>query len=229
VKLPLFFQPRDTYERHWVAARWLRAQGAKSVLDVGGEGLLRRFVPGVSCVSVNVCAPAEVLYDGTTLPFADASFDAVVSLDTLEHLPADRRPSFVEELLRVASRLVVLAAPHGSETHRRLEQEALAAYRAQRGEDHPYLREHVEYGLPTAEELQQLCAGHALEMRFCGDCRRQARAFLSTLRPRNGLLERVPVVPDMIAILRHANLGAVPRLDASAAEHSNRAYLFVQK
>src|SRR3989475_10129817 len=48
---------------------------------------------------------------GIQLPFRDASLDAVVAVDVLEHLPKDCRPSLVRETLRVARGLVLLACP----------------------------------------------------------------------------------------------------------------------
>lgn len=46
-------------------------------------------------------AAHAVAGSGTALPFADASFDAVLCLETIEHIPADALHHFANELTRV--------------------------------------------------------------------------------------------------------------------------------
>jgi hypothetical protein len=228
VKLPLFLQSRDIFERHWVAAQELRKAGVRSAVDVGGEGLLARFAPGVACVSVNTNAPADVLYDGMALPFCDGAFDAAVSLDTIEHLPPEKRPFFAGELLRVARRLVLVAVPYGSQTHRELEQRALTAYREAQGTDHEYLKQHVDNGLPDETDMQDLFPGMSLRMGFCGDCVSQYRRFVANLSRRQRP-SRVPLAATVHSILRNANFWRSYRLSSTAQESTNRMYLFVDK
>ena len=103
----------------------LTAVAPESVLDAGcGEGeLLRRGVlTGVPTVSLDRSRQAlaeirthaqgcqPVCGSVLRLPFARASFDAVVCLEVLEHL-ADPAAA-VEELLRVSRRAVVLSVPY---------------------------------------------------------------------------------------------------------------------
>ena len=45
------------------------------------------------------------------LPFADGSFDTVISLDALEHVPPADRAGFVTEVARVAARRAIIACP----------------------------------------------------------------------------------------------------------------------
>ena len=78
--------PFDQYQRYRLASDLLdevRPKGTTwSVLDVGGRtALLRSFLPRDRVVPVDLEASSErplVLGDGSALPFADASFDAVV-------------------------------------------------------------------------------------------------------------------------------------------------------
>jgi len=103
----------------------LAAVAPESVLDAGcGEGeLLRRgLLTGVPAVSLDRsrralaeirththgCRP--VCGSVLELPFARASFDAVVCLEVLEHL--EDPAAAVAELLRVARRAVVLSVPY---------------------------------------------------------------------------------------------------------------------
>ena len=227
MKLPLFLQPRDTYERHWVAARELRRAGVRSVLDVGGEGLLGRFLPGATCVSANTNPPTDVLYDGAVLPFPDGAFEAAVSLDTLEHVPPADRQAFCGELLRVARRLVVLAAPYGSELHSRLELQALEAYRQARGRDHEYLRQHVDNGLPTEQEVRDLLRGTTLRLAYSGDCAAEYERFVRNLKRESGRREGSSLAGTFVSILRNAHLRRRYPLADVAAETTNRMYIFV--
>lgn len=57
-----------------------------------------------------------MLADGCSLPFADASFDAVTSFETLEHL--ENRPQFLAELRRVLSPqgICILSTPNAHYT-----------------------------------------------------------------------------------------------------------------
>jgi ubiquinone/menaquinone biosynthesis C-methylase UbiE len=45
---------------------------------------------------------------GDRLPFENEKFDAVISIDTLEHIPEDKRGKFLEELKRVSKKVVIL-------------------------------------------------------------------------------------------------------------------------
>jgi SAM-dependent methyltransferase len=173
--------PLDTAERHCVVSELLGVQ--QTVLDVGGRpGELARFLPGTRVVTANVDPPADVRYEGAELPFADGSFDAVTSIDVLEHLPADARRAHVEELVRVARSRVVLCCPLGTPAHVEAERELAARY------PHPFLEQHLAYGLPAEDELRSLASGLelAFELWFHGDFRvaneqfalsREARRF----------------------------------------------------
>ena len=102
---------------------------------------------------------AFIPMDGAALGFRSEAFDAIVTLDTIEHVPDDHR--FVSELSRVLCKggLLVLSTPHGK----------------QRGQtpDNPYhLREY------TPEELKDLLSDHFASIRWYG--RRQG-ARLKTL------------------------------------------------
>lgn len=120
---PKFGESRDDY-----CARML-PHGTKSVLDIGcgpGTGLLclRGRVPervGVD-PDAGLIAIAEELdptadhrvIDGARLPFADATFDAAILSEVLEHVGHQNKVAVVNEALRVlrpGGRLVV-TSPH---------------------------------------------------------------------------------------------------------------------
>jgi len=114
----------------------LRAVG----VDVSYEGeetgrLVRRY-PRLW----HVCGTAR------ELPFANGTFDFVVCLDTLEHLSEKSRTLVLDELFRIAKDdgTVIVGAPCGVEAHRR-DAAMNLLYRKRRGQDHPWLKEHLEH------------------------------------------------------------------------------------
>ncbi|MCB0025075.1 MAG: class I SAM-dependent methyltransferase [Caldilinea sp.] len=178
------FTNYDVYERHTVVRDLLNGvlgegSGA-TVLDVGGRrGLLAAYVPYV-VTAVNPDGTGDETVDGTVLPYAPRSFDAVVTIDTLEHVPPAQRPAFMRMCYDVARRVLVIAAPFGSIEHMARERELNAQYAAVFGAPHPYLAEHVANGLPTIDDLHAAVADlqpAAWRLAFAGDYRWQADAF----------------------------------------------------
>jgi hypothetical protein len=112
----------DRYSRYGAIARCLRASlgpGTHRVLDIGDSaGYLRVFDDDLVVTALDLSltpAPlsgtSRVQGDGTSLPFPDQAFDAVVSSDVLEHVPQHQRSGFLRELHRVTRDLMVVAAP----------------------------------------------------------------------------------------------------------------------
>lgn len=91
----------------------------------------------------------------TDLPVGDDSFDAVLCLETLEHVPpAEREPALREMVraLRPGGRLIV-SFPSGA-TAAALDRWLDEAYRARHGEAHPWVAEHLREGHPRTEDLR---------------------------------------------------------------------------
>ena len=228
--------PYDVYERHAVVGRLLSGAGEGScdtvrVLDVGGRSeLLERFTP-YRVTSVNVDGSDNLAGSGCALPFADSSFTAVVSIDTLEHLPRESRLPFLRECLRVAQRYVIVAAPFGSEAHTTCEIRLNEVYQSVYGEPHVYLSEHVQYGLPGMDDLDQLIRdlGPAnYRLLFAGDflwqCRQFERAIMA--HSKGQVFTRLRNLWHHVASLALFRPVRVrERPDAS----SNRFYLFIGK
>lgn len=93
--------------------------------------------------------PVFVRATADQLPFADDSFDVVVSLDMVEHLPQQIRQTSIQELTRVARRLVVLAFPEG-DAARQLDRVIAVVLRYTPGRSvPPWLNEHLsQQGYP---------------------------------------------------------------------------------
>jgi len=110
---------------------------------------LDRTLPGMNLTNY-------VVGDGLTLPFRDSSFDWVNASDTIEHIPLDKRPSFLQELLRCARHTVTLSAPVGTPAVELAEELVVAYIKRVLGLDHLALSEHRRYGLPDPAALVKL-------------------------------------------------------------------------
>jgi SAM-dependent methyltransferase len=163
----------------------------ESVLDVGcGPHGLACAAPNARFVGIDVLFSAQVApgmtalrSDPGPLPFADASFDTVVCLDTVEHIPSQDRAGFVRELARVAARRVLVACP--SEESAQLQDILRLEYEV-RGIDLPgWLNEHDEHGLPSAAQIREVCS--------------TVPGYSATeLQMANGLLAMLVVMADML-------------------------------
>lgn len=140
-----------------------------NVLDVGsaGTGLSRYWGKRTIGLDVHI-DPREVgplttpvMGSGACLPFRDESVDVVVSSDVLEHVPVPDRSEMLSEMIRVARREVIIAVPCGRASHL-AEMEVNAVYREKTGSSHPWLKEHLLYGLPEARTLEQVIRSLAL-------------------------------------------------------------------
>lgn len=152
---------RYAFARRFVAGR--------RVLDAAcGEGYgsallaaAAREVTGVD-IDAPTLAHATTAYAGianlvfrqgsaTALPFADASFDAIVSFETIEHLPAAEQPAMVADFARVLAPggLLILSAPNRVE------------YSERRGYANPFHQHEHDRG-----ELDALLAPHFAWRRF---------------------------------------------------------------
>lgn len=86
------------------------------------------------------------------LPFANDQFNHVLSVDMLEHLPAQLRPQAIQELVRVARKRLVIVVPceGGQAADRRLAR-CLSPFGIP-----SWLEEHLAHGLPAKSQISQL-------------------------------------------------------------------------
>ncbi|MDA1264328.1 MAG: methyltransferase domain-containing protein [Planctomycetota bacterium] len=139
-----------------------RERGPLSVLDVGGRtGALRDLLDPEDQLVLVDPDPSEsdrfVLGLGEALPFAEGSFDVVVAADILEHVPQAARERFVRECTRVTRGWTILAGPYHHPRVAEAEQRLAEFVRERLGAPHRYLEEHLTFGLPDRERVEQWC------------------------------------------------------------------------
>ncbi|HUC89524.1 MAG TPA: methyltransferase domain-containing protein [Patescibacteria group bacterium] len=162
--------PFDQYSRQKIASELiqsLRTNNEKlSILDVGGyKGATYLFQKNDAVTVLDVFDVHEENYvkgDGTNMDFGDNSFDYVVSFDVFEHIPRDKRESFVSECTRVAKRGVIIAAPVATPQNAGAEVFLNDMFAQLHGKDHPWLKEHIDYHLPELGLSQKLLKKYGL-------------------------------------------------------------------
>jgi len=192
MKIKNLFLPFDVFSRHKTAASFVSEKDGR-VLDVGGGvNGLNRFIKN-QIVVANLNA-GDVIADGRNLPFDNNQFDVVTSIDVLEHIPKEDRQKFIDELLRVARKKVILSAPLGSDAHSRAEKR-MFAYMKKKNQDSDYLKEHIKNGLPTKKELSKYfpkSKANKISFFFLGDFRLNNFLFKMQIKQfRNSLVNRV--------------------------------------
>jgi hypothetical protein len=146
----------ETITRYFAASKTKPNQ----ILDVGGLGsLLGQLLPIPLVVFDSEASTAESgaeqQGDGAHMAhIKDGSYDAVVTSDTLEHIPREDRKSFINELLRVSNDLVIICAPFNRSQGAVQEEAGLQDfYKNIVGQPDRWLQEHAEYGLPREKEI----------------------------------------------------------------------------
>jgi SAM-dependent methyltransferase len=111
-----YFKPLDRFDLRFARTMWIfdNVRPDSAVLDLGcGAGMLALLkrkgvaLTGVDLSDECVAAARRNGYDETircaldALPFSDASFDYVVTMDVLGHIPAEQKDAVLAEIKRV--------------------------------------------------------------------------------------------------------------------------------
>ncbi len=160
--------PFDQYSRQAIvknvvdtAIRTQSKENSLKVIDLGGhKGHTGDFL---SNDTVTILDVFDEVYDGyikgdaTKMTYPDDFYDVAVSFDTFEHIQKDLRKEFVAEATRVSKYAAIIAAPFEDDRGNvgYAEIKANDIYKKVKGEDHPWLEEHIEYGLPNQKLIEQ--------------------------------------------------------------------------
>lgn len=221
------FLPYDIYERHKRVGKFIESN--HTVLDVGGElHHLSQFSSPTKIIVANLTGGDVVIKKGK-LPFSNNSFDIVCAIDVLEHIVKKKRKQFIENLIKVAKKRVILSFPVGTLQHLKYEKET-QAYLRKKGKSVTYLEEHIMNGLPTEKEVDNLTKHFKRKIFFSGNI------FI------NKYLFRFFIFDPQIKFLRKAvyyfklffNLLTNPLFYVFLARRKysksvNRAYLLIEK
>lgn len=156
--------PFDQYSRYLETSKIIEKifKNKKiKVLDIGGLShlwhsketfrLINHFLPENETFTVDLKWNNEsgfIQADSLKIPFKDSSFQAVCALDILEHIEKKQRNSFLNEIFRVSSDLVILSSPFLSKTTERAEKILKDFIKRALGVNQVELKDHLEKGLP---------------------------------------------------------------------------------
>ncbi|MEO7066645.1 MAG: methyltransferase domain-containing protein [Rhodanobacter sp.] len=152
----------DHYQRYAAATALVRAleMPRSTVLEVGAnrQRLLADFLTDSTLIFSDLFAQLGsddfVQADASALPFENAKFDVVVSLDVLEHMPPRLRATAAVEMARVAARMLVISCPTDNPWVHAAEQAANGVWRDYFDKDYPWLEEHKEFGLVEGDAIE---------------------------------------------------------------------------
>lgn len=129
------------------------------ILEIGsgGLGIAPYLKMPVTGVDVRFEAPIypllkPVIGDAANLKFDDNSFDVVVGMDVLEHLPKKKRERAIAEMLRIARKKVIIGVPCGNEA-REHDQKMARIYISRNFSNFKFMDEHQEFGLPEEPDI----------------------------------------------------------------------------
>jgi len=159
--------PFDLYSRNFLISEGINAFRKKSgkehlkILDIGGRnGKLELFLnPGDEVTLLDIREgdePNLIVGDATDMQmFSDGEFDIVTSGDVLEHVSVEKRKDFIRESLRVSKGMTIFAGPLDEKGVKESEEYVNQLYKELMGEDHDWLKEHFENGLPDKAMLEK--------------------------------------------------------------------------
>ena len=157
--------PFDLYTRNQIISdliNFLREnKNSIKILDIGGRsGHIKEFLQQEDELYILDIRKSEQNEDnyfiGNILnaPFRDKIFDIVVSSDLYEHISGENRLNSLSEMIRIGKNFVILAAPFYSQENTETEIKANEFFNKLIGNDHPWLSEHIQNGLPSKKELE---------------------------------------------------------------------------
>lgn len=168
--LKLLEYPFDQYQRYRdikVVLEHIQTKQKPSlnVLDVGGDLTGLSFLSNYTITTINTEGVAGVKLQGSgfELPFKDAAFDVIVTVDTLEHVTQNNRQAFITELLRLSKGFVVITGPFANGYNEAAEVIFDDFLVDVLNFNHRFLKEHLQNGLPDLDE----CSDWITQSAYC--------------------------------------------------------------
>jgi hypothetical protein len=129
-----------------------------AVLEIGSDdySTLAQLHNDTLTTDIRLKPGIMLVASATNLPFKDGSFDTVVAVDVIEHLPKSLRNIAIQEMVRVAGSRVVISTPleNGHKfVGRKLDMDFDTWHKKKHGYGVAFTTEHLENGEPSPDEL----------------------------------------------------------------------------
>jgi ubiquinone/menaquinone biosynthesis C-methylase UbiE len=221
----VFFRSKciDQFERYACAVNEIQKMGSKvSVLEIGagGEGISHFSNHLEKCdfflldvrkeVFTSLSKKQAIIGDGCSLPFRDDTFDVIVSVDAVEHIPKSIRHSFYTELQRVCKKRLVITCPlqsnNGVFQGEKYDIVFQHFYEHDHGVEEPNTAQHIASNHPTLEEINRELNNPAI----CGykNCNVWLKYVLFASKPFIGFFCGVLYYLFWKKIMLHHHIGA---------------------
>ncbi len=132
---------------------------SKPVLEIGSGslGITPYLGKRITGLDVDFEGPqtdllTKVYGSALKIPFEDNSFETVLIVDVLEHIVSDKRAKAIEEAVRIAKTLLIIAVPEGPESEKE-DWELSKYYKSIYHKEFPFYKEHLLYGLPREKNV----------------------------------------------------------------------------
>lgn len=188
-------------------------QGEK-ILEVGSEitGITPYLKMPVTGLDVDFDYSRQNQYltpvkgSALNLPWEENSFEYVLSVDMLEHIPPQDRQKAVLEILRVFGKKAYISFPCGQEALKS-DRELSSYYFQKHHKRYPYLEEHLKMGLPDFDEVRRVIRERGYRIRVLGNTNITLWTFLLKLglsgeKFKSSLYRRILL---LLPILKHFN------------------------
>jgi GT2 family glycosyltransferase len=169
----LFEIPFDQFQRYEICRRLIKNYsdnhvGSLKILDVGGFHIGKDgkpWLPAVNFLSshdvlvidtIESAVDSYMKSDGRKLPFDDNSFDFVLTNDVLEHVNPNDREGFLNEILRVSKKYLIVNNPYYTSKNVMAEKIFNEYMIHALNSQHEMLSEHLMYGLPRIDFMENV-------------------------------------------------------------------------
>lgn len=164
----IIFHQFQRYKTAQILLDSMRRKKSHTILEVGSgsHGNLGKFLPNDLITYLDEVLSPEalakkkfVLGDATKLEYEDQSFDFVIALDVLEHIPPEKRQAFLHSITRVSKIGLIMTYPASNPENICNEQILDGVYHMVGTKTPPWVYEHRNCTLPDTEEILTLLAG----------------------------------------------------------------------
>lgn len=129
------------------------------ILEIGSGslGITPYFNKKIEGVDIDFSGPqtehlVKIKGSAVNLEFRKNSKDVTISVDVIEHIPADLREKAIFDMLKITKKLAIIVVPVGEDSEKQ-DKELQSHWKKIFSEKNQFLEEHVQNGLPKTDEI----------------------------------------------------------------------------